>query len=60
MLGGKYMTLLEAKMRVENSRERMNKAIKQYGLESHKALIASKNLDKELNLYETIHGSFER
>ena len=54
------MTLLEAKMLVEKVRERMNKAINRYGFESHKALIASKNLDKKLNLDETIYGSFER
>ena len=59
MLGGKCMTLLEAKMLVEKARERMNKAINRYGLESVQALLTSKILDKELNHYEAVRSSFK-
>ena len=53
------MTLLETKMLVEKARERMNKAINRYGLESVQALRTSKILDKELNHYEAVRSSFK-
>ena len=53
------MTLLEAKMLVEKARERMNKTINRYGLESVQALRTSKILDKELNHYESVCRSYK-
>lgn len=53
------MTLLESKLKLEKCRERMYKAIDNFGRTSEQAIVASVKLDKELNRYEAVRSSFK-
>lgn len=49
---------LDAKLRVEKARQNMYVAIDNFGRTSKQAIVASVNLDKELNRYNKQFGNY--